>query len=168
MLKLNLQHFGCLMWRTNSLYKILILGKIEGRRRGWQRMRWWWHHRHDGHEFKQTPGVGNGQGSLVCCSPWGLKELYVTVLTDTSIKKYIDPHHFHSCKLSWHGIFFNFFFLSHRKKYVSVCIYTHAHFTDYFMAFFYHSAIHYDYLSILLSSILLCKHDIESQYIDIT
>ena len=33
-----------------------------------------WHHRFDGHEFEQAPGVGNGQGSLVCCSPWGQKE----------------------------------------------------------------------------------------------
>ena len=30
-----------------------------------------WHHRLDGHEFEQTLGVGDGQGSLVCCSPWG-------------------------------------------------------------------------------------------------
>ena len=40
MLKLKLQYFGHLMWRTDSLEKILMLGKIEGRRRGWQRMRW--------------------------------------------------------------------------------------------------------------------------------
>ena len=41
MLKLNLQYFGQLMWRTDSLEKTLLLGKIEGRRRrGWQRMRW--------------------------------------------------------------------------------------------------------------------------------
>ena len=33
-----------------------------------------WHHQLDGREFKQAPGVGDGQGSLVCCSPWGLKE----------------------------------------------------------------------------------------------
>ena len=33
-----------------------------------------WHHQFDGHEFEQVLGVGNGQGSLVCCSPWGLKE----------------------------------------------------------------------------------------------
>ena len=40
MLKLKLQHFGYLMWRTKSLEKTLMLGKIEdGRRRGWQRMR---------------------------------------------------------------------------------------------------------------------------------
>ena len=32
-----------------------------------------WHHRLDGHEFEQVLGVGDGQGSLVCCSPWGLK-----------------------------------------------------------------------------------------------
>ena len=34
-----------------------------------------WHHRLDGHEFDQAPGVGDGQGSLTCCSPWGRKEL---------------------------------------------------------------------------------------------
>ena len=40
-LKLKLQYFGNLMWRTDSLGKILMLGKIEGRRRrGWERMRW--------------------------------------------------------------------------------------------------------------------------------
>ena len=40
MLKLKLQYFGHLMWRTDSLEKTLLLGKIEGRRRGRQRMRW--------------------------------------------------------------------------------------------------------------------------------
>ena len=33
-----------------------------------------WHHRLNRHEFEQAPGVGNGQGSLACCSPWGHKE----------------------------------------------------------------------------------------------
>ena len=32
-----------------------------------------WHHRLNEHEFKQSPGVGDGHGSLVCCSPWGCK-----------------------------------------------------------------------------------------------
>ena len=32
-----------------------------------------WHHRLDGHEFEQTPGVGDVQGSLVCWSPWGCR-----------------------------------------------------------------------------------------------
>ena len=34
-----------------------------------------WHHRLNGHEFVQAPGDGEGQGSLVCCSPWDCKEL---------------------------------------------------------------------------------------------
>ena len=34
-----------------------------------------WHHRLNGHEFEQAPGVGDGQGSLACCSSWGCKEL---------------------------------------------------------------------------------------------
>ena len=33
-----------------------------------------WHHWFDGHKFEQAPGVGYGQGSLACCSPWGCKE----------------------------------------------------------------------------------------------
>ena len=33
-----------------------------------------WHHKLDGLEFEQAPGVGDGQGSLACCSPWGRKE----------------------------------------------------------------------------------------------
>ena len=33
-----------------------------------------WHHRLNGYEFEQAPGVGEGQGSLACCSPWGCKE----------------------------------------------------------------------------------------------
>ena len=40
MLKLKLQYFGHLMQRTISLENTLVLGKIEGRRRGWQRMKW--------------------------------------------------------------------------------------------------------------------------------
>ena len=37
-----------------------------------------WHHRLNGHEFEQTLGVGDGQGSLVGCSPWGHKESDMT------------------------------------------------------------------------------------------
>ena len=37
-----------------------------------------WHRRLDGHEFEQAPGVGDGQGSLACCSPWGRKEPHMT------------------------------------------------------------------------------------------
>ena len=72
-LKLKLQYFGHLMQRTDSLEKNLILGKIgrleekvmiEDEMVGW-------HHRVDGHEFEQALGVGDGQRSLACCSPWG-------------------------------------------------------------------------------------------------
>ena len=71
MLKLKLQYFGHLMQRADALEKTLMLGKIESRRkREQQRMRWL-----DGitdsmnHEFEQALGVGDGQGSLACCSP---------------------------------------------------------------------------------------------------
>ena len=37
-----------------------------------------WHNGLNGHEFEQAPGVGDGQGSLVCCSLWGCKELDTT------------------------------------------------------------------------------------------
>ena len=37
-----------------------------------------WHHQLDGHEFEQALEDGEGQGSLVCCSPWGCKESDVT------------------------------------------------------------------------------------------
>ena len=39
-----------------------------------------WHHQLSGHEFEQALGVGDGQGSLACCSPWGRKELDMTEL----------------------------------------------------------------------------------------
>ena len=38
-----------------------------------------WHHRHNGHGFGWTPGVGDGQGVLACCSSWGHKELDMTL-----------------------------------------------------------------------------------------
>ena len=79
MLKLKLQYFGHLWQGTDSLEKNLMLGKIEGRRRrGWQRMNWLNGITDLMDEFKQAPGVGDGQGNLVCCSPWGHKELDTT------------------------------------------------------------------------------------------
>ena len=63
-LKLKLQYFGHLMGNADSLEKILMLGKIEGRRRkGQQRVRCLdGNHRLNGHEFEQTLGDGEGQG----------------------------------------------------------------------------------------------------------
>ena len=73
MLKLKLQYFGHLMQIIYSFEKTLMLGKIEGSRRGQQRMRWL-----DGVTSlmdMSCPGVSDGQGSLACCSSWGHKEL---------------------------------------------------------------------------------------------
>ena len=73
-LMLKLQYFGHLMGRTNSLEKTLMLGKVEGKREnGRQRVRWFeGYHRLNGHdELEQTPGDSEGQGSVVCCNPWG-------------------------------------------------------------------------------------------------
>ena len=80
MLQLKFQSFGHLMGRADSLEKTLMLGKIGGRRRrGRQRVRWL-----DGltdsknMSLSATPGDGEGQGNLACCSPYGLKELDMT------------------------------------------------------------------------------------------
>ena len=79
MLKLKLQYFGHLMWRTDSLEKTLMQGKIEGgMRRGTEDEMVGWHHRVNGHEFEQPLGIGDEQGSLACCSPWGHTKLDMT------------------------------------------------------------------------------------------
>ena len=70
-LKLKLLYLGYLMWRADSFEKTLMQeekGMIEDEMVGW-------HHWLNGHGFGWTPGVGDGQGGLVCCSSWGRKEL---------------------------------------------------------------------------------------------
>ena len=73
MLKLKLQYFSHLKWRADSFEKTLMFRKIEGRKRRGQQRRdgwiasltqWIW----------VNPGVGDGQGGLACCRPWGRKE----------------------------------------------------------------------------------------------
>ena len=61
-LKLKLQYFGHLMQRADSFEKILMLGKIEGRRRrGWTEDEMvGWHHQLNEHGFEHAPGVGEG------------------------------------------------------------------------------------------------------------
>ena len=84
MLKWKLQYFGHLMQRADSSEKILRLGKIEGEGENTEEKGMTedkmvgWHHWLSGHEFKQTLRNGEGQGSLVWCSPWGHKELDMT------------------------------------------------------------------------------------------
>ena len=75
-IKLKHQYFGHLMQTADSLEKTLMLGKIGSRRtRGWQDAMVGWHHRLNGREFEQAPRDFERQGSLLCCSPWGRKEL---------------------------------------------------------------------------------------------
>ena len=72
MLKLKLQYFA----------KCWLLVKDPDAGKDWRQEEkgmtedemFGWHHRLDGHGFERAPGVGEGQGSLVCCSPWGCKE----------------------------------------------------------------------------------------------
>ena len=57
-----------------------MLRKTEGGRiRGSEDGMFGWHHQLDAHEFEKTLGVGDGQERLACCSPWGRKELGMTV-----------------------------------------------------------------------------------------
>ena len=75
MLKLKLQYFGHMMERADSLgkdpdagkdWRLKEKGAPEDEMVGWR-------HQLNGHESEQTPGDSEGQGSLVCCSPWGCR-----------------------------------------------------------------------------------------------
>ena len=77
MLKLKLQYFGHLMWRADSFEKTGKDWRLEEKGMTEDEMVGW-HHRLSGHGFGWTQGVGDGQGGLACCSPWGRKELDTT------------------------------------------------------------------------------------------
>ena len=79
MLKLKLWYFGHLMRRVDSLEKTdderdwgqeekeMTKDEMAG-----------WHQQFDGHEFESIPGVGDGQGGLVCCNSWSHRESDMT------------------------------------------------------------------------------------------
>ena len=56
-----------------------------------------WHHRLDGYEFEQVPGVGDGQGRLECCSPWGRKESDMTERLSRNTLMAEDEEELESC-----------------------------------------------------------------------
>ena len=91
MLKLKLWYFGHLMRRTDSLEK---KDPDAGKEWRWEEKGMTedkmvgWHHWLNGYEFEQAPGVGEGQGNLAYCSPWGRKESDVTESDWTELREY--------------------------------------------------------------------------------
>ena len=78
---------GHMMQRADSLEKTLILGKIEGCRRGMTKAEMvGWHDQLNGQEIEQALGDGEGQGSLVCCRPWGHSQTQLNNWTKTIYK----------------------------------------------------------------------------------
>ena len=102
MLRLKLQHLGHLMGRTDSLgkdpdagidWRQEEKGMTEDENVGW-------HHGLNGHEFEWTQGVGDGQGGLMSCSPWGCKESDMTETLNWFLELLYWWHYiFHSPKL---------------------------------------------------------------------
>ena len=71
------------LWPPDA--KNWLVGKDPDAGKDWRQEKWTtedemvgWHHQLDGHEFEQALGVGDGQGSMACCSPWGHKESDIT------------------------------------------------------------------------------------------
>ena len=111
MLKLKLQYFGHLMWRTDSLEKTDAgmdwgqeeKGTTEEEKGTTEDEMAGWHHWLDGHGFGWTPGVGDGQGGLACCDSWGRKEL-ATTETELNWTNWVPAHLLSAsyCNLSMH------------------------------------------------------------------
>ena len=75
MLKLKLQYFSHLIQRAHSLEKPNAGKDWRQEEKGTTEEKMVrWHHWLNGHDFERTPGDSEGQGSLVCCSPWGCKD----------------------------------------------------------------------------------------------
>ena len=97
-LMLKLQYFGRLM-------RSRLTGKDPGAEKDWGQEEKGvmedemvgWYHRLNGHEFEQTPGDGERQGSLACCSPWGRKELDTTWQVNNNNKTWSEQGQRESC-----------------------------------------------------------------------
>ena len=102
MLKLKLQYFGHLMWRVDSLEKALMLGEIEGRRRGQHDEMAGWHHWHDGHEFEQASGKWWRTGKAGVLQSMGSQRVRHDLATEwqkSDISEYVNCHLFMTSSL---------------------------------------------------------------------
>ena len=87
-LMLKLQYFGHLIQRASSLERPWCWERLKAKERMTTEDEMaGWHHQLNGHEFAQNPGNSQGQGSLVCCSPWGRRELDSTSNWTTATKQ---------------------------------------------------------------------------------
>ena len=121
MLKLKLQYFGHLVKRTDSLKKTLLWERLKAGGEGdWRTDDGMvaWHNQLNGHKFEYAPGIDDGQGSLVCCSPWGHKEWDTTEWLNWRIRK---TNNVQEIKISWNieyvHIHFHFTFVHHKLNY---------------------------------------------------
>ena len=90
-LVLKLQYFGHLLWRADSLEKTLMLGKEwrQEEKRATEDEMVGWHRWLNGHECEQTPGDGEGQGSLACC-------IHGVAKSRTRLSDFTLTFHFHA------------------------------------------------------------------------
>ena len=107
MLKLKLQYFAYLMQRADA--RIRLIGKDSDAGKDWGKEEkretedelTGWHHWLKGHEFEQTPGDSEGQGRLVCFSPWGCEELDTTEWLNSNNNKVTRILYYLKLSLYW-------------------------------------------------------------------
>ena len=146
MLKMKLQYFGHLMWRTDSLEKTLMLGKIEsGRRRGWQRMRWldgitvqwtwvwvgsgsWW--------WAGKPGLLQSMGSQRVRHDWVTELNWTELMSLFLFHRWVHFCHNLDSTCKWYHMLFVFLFLTYFTQYDNLSVHSCCCKWHYFVLFF--------------------------------